>query len=127
MKRSAILRPAAITLLTLLASGMMTTVQAQQSRTGGEQAARSRAQQVSPERLASLFDITTLDADIRFLSHDLLEGRAPSGRGEAIAVEYIEARLRMAGARGPFDGGSYRQAVSLIKQRASSNMELADP
>jgi len=124
MKRSAILRPAAITLLTLLASGMMTTVQAQQSRTGGEQATRSRAQQVSPERLASLFDITTLDADIRFLSHDLLEGRAPSGRGEAIAVEYIEARLRMIGAEGPFEGGSFRQPVPLVKQRASSDMEL---
>lgn len=124
MKRSAILRPAAIMLLTLLASGMMTTVQAQQSRTGGEQAARSRAQQVSPERLASLFDITTLDADIRFLSHDLLEGRAPSGRGEAIAVEYIEARLRMIGAEGPFEGGSFRQPVPLVKQRASSDMEL---
>ncbi len=124
MKRSAILRPAAITLLTLLASGMMTTVQAQQSRTGGERAARLRTEQVSPERLASLFDITTLDADIRFLSHNLLEGRAPSGRGEAIAVEYIEARLRMIGAEGPFEGGSYRQPVPLVKQRASSDMEL---
>lgn len=124
MKRSAILRPAAIMLLTLLASGMMTTVQAQQSRTGGEWAARLRTEQVSPERLASLFDITTLDADIRFLSHDLLEGRAPSGRGEAIAVEYIEARLRMIGAEGPFEGGSFRQPVPLVKQRASSDMEL---
>lgn len=111
-------------LLTLLASGMMTTVQAQQSRTGGEWAARLRTEQVSPERLASLFDITTLDADIRFLSHDLLEGRAPSGRGEAIAVEYIEARLRMIGAEGPFEGGSFRQPVPLVKQRASSDMEL---
>lgn len=124
MKRSTMLRPAAITLLTLLASGTMTTVQAQQSRTSSEQAAGSRAQQVSPERLASLFDITALDADIRFLSHDLLEGRAPSGRGEAIAVEYIETRLRMIGAEGPFEGGSYRQPVPLVKQKASSDMEL---
>jgi Zn-dependent M28 family amino/carboxypeptidase len=75
-------------------------------------------------QMRQLFDVDALDADIRFLSHDLLEGRAPSGRGEAIAVEYIEARLRMAGATGPFEGGSFRQTVPLIKQRASSNMTL---
>jgi len=77
-----------------------------------------------PQMVERLLDMRTMDADIRFLSHDLLEGRAPSGRGEAIAIEYIEARLRMAGAEGAFDGGNFRQPVPLVKQRVSSGMQL---
>ncbi len=100
----------------------MADAQQRQARSREDVGQSGRA---GPERVRQLLDVNTFDADIRFLSHDLLEGRAPSGRGEAIAVEYIEARLRMAGARGPFEGGSFRQAVSLIRQRASSNMELA--
>ncbi|MFO7769688.1 MAG: M28 family peptidase [bacterium] len=71
-----------------------------------------------------LLDADTFEADLRFLSHDLLEGRAPASRGEALAAEYIEARLRMAGAEGFFEGGSYRQAVPLIMQRADPDMTL---
>ena len=85
---------------------------------------QQQAEQIQPQLIRCLLDTRVMDADIRFLSHDLLEGRAPSGRGEAIAVEYIEARLRMAGAEGAFADGSFRQAVPLIKQRASSDMEL---
>lgn len=113
-----------LTTLTLLIVCVPWMADAQQSQVRPREDVR-QSQRMNPDRVRQLFDVNTIDADIRFLSHDLLEGRAPSGRGEAIAVEYIEARLRMAGARGPFDGGSYRQAVSLIKQRASSNMELA--
>jgi len=87
-------------------------------------AMQEAAWQMRPQLIQRLLDTRVMDADIRFLSHDLLEGRAPSGRGEAIAVEYIEARLRMAGADGAFADGSFRQAVPLIKQRASSDMEL---
>ncbi len=129
MKRITMFKPATITLLTLIVSGTILTIHAQQQPARQQPARRDQAadpgtMQVSPERLARLFDITTMDADIRFLSHDLLEGRAPSGRGEAIAVEYIEARLRMIGAEGPFEGGSYRQPVPLVKQKASSDMKL---
>ena len=113
-----------LVILALLIVCVPRTADAQQRQMRSREAV-GQSGRLNPERVRQLFDVNTLDADIRFLSHDLLEGRAPSGRGEAIAVEYIEARLRMAGARGPFDGGSYRQAVPLIKQRASSSMELA--
>jgi len=73
---------------------------------------------------AGMLDVEDFQADLKFLSHDLLEGRAPAGRGEALAIEYIEARLRMAGAEGFFEGGSYRQAVPLIMQRADADMTL---
>jgi Zn-dependent M28 family amino/carboxypeptidase len=72
---------------------------------------------------AELLDTTRFDADLRFISSDLTEGRAPASLGEEITAEYLEARLRMAGAEGPFDG-SFRQAVPLVMQRASAQMEL---
>ncbi len=74
-------------------------------------------------RAAGFLDMNRFNADLRFLSSDLTEGRAPASRGEAITVEYLEARLRMAGAEGAFDG-SFRQAVPLVMQRASADMEL---
>ncbi len=125
MKNGFMLRSAAITVMTLLVIGTVMPVEARQQGSRQQERGDEQAQrQALPERLAGMFDMRAMDADIRFLSHDLLEGRAPSGRGEAIAVEYIEARLRMIGAEGPFPGGSYRQPVPLVKQKASSDMEL---
>jgi Zn-dependent M28 family amino/carboxypeptidase len=77
-----------------------------------------------PIPFARLLDTRTFEADLRFISDDLTEGRAPAGRGEAITVAYIEARLRMAGAEGAFPGGVYRQAVPLVRQKASPDMPL---
>lgn len=114
----------ATVVLMLLIDCYSATLLAQKPRAERRPVLQREARQIGPERLRQMLNTRALDADIRFLSHDLLEGRAPSGRGEAIAVEYIEARLRMAGAEGPFEGGSYRQPVPLIKQRASSDMEL---
>ena len=38
-----------------------------------------------------------IDAHLRFLSHDLLEGRAPATRGGRLAAEYIAAQLQAFG------------------------------
>lgn len=80
--------------------------------------------QMGPQAAEALLDTLTFQSDLKFLSSDLLEGRAPAGRGEAIAVSYIESRLHMAGAVGPFEGGSYRQAVPLVRQTADRDMPL---
>jgi hypothetical protein len=86
---------------------------------------RQRAGGMSTHQTAQrLLNMSAFEADLRFISSDLTEGRAPAGRGEAITVEYIEARLRMAGAEGAFEGGAFRQPVPLVVQRASSEMEL---
>lgn len=53
-----------------------------------------------------------IDGDLRFLSSDLLEGRAPATRGGELASEYIADRLRAAGVR-PGAGGSYFQSVPI--------------
>ena len=53
-----------------------------------------------------------IDAHIRFLSDDLLEGRALGGRGIETAALYQESRFREYGLEPAFDG-SYRQAFDL--------------
>jgi hypothetical protein len=54
----------------------------------------------------------TIDAHLRFLSHPLLEGRAPGTRGGDLAAEYVRAQFRRIGLR-PVDG-SYFQPVPLV-------------
>ncbi len=53
-----------------------------------------------------------IDADLRFLSSDLLEGRAPATRGGRLTAEYIAARLLAAGVE-PGVSGSYFQNVPI--------------
>jgi Zn-dependent M28 family amino/carboxypeptidase len=58
--------------------------------------------------------ITTgeIDADLRFLSSDLLEGRAPATRGGQLASGYIASQLEQAGVA-PGNNGSYLQSVPI--------------
>ena len=53
-----------------------------------------------------------IDGHLRFLSSDLLEGRAPATRGGRLAAEYIAAQLRIAGVE-PGVGKSYFQPVAI--------------
>src|SRR4051812_612970 len=58
--------------------------------------------------------ITTaeIDGHLRFLSSDLLEGRAPATRGGQLASEYIASQLCAAGVE-PGVNGSYFQRVPI--------------
>ncbi|HJR66635.1 MAG TPA: M28 family peptidase [Gemmatimonadaceae bacterium] len=53
-----------------------------------------------------------IDGHLRFLSSDLLEGRAPATRGGRLAAEYIAAQLRVFGVE-PGVNGSYFQKVPI--------------
>jgi Zn-dependent M28 family amino/carboxypeptidase len=53
-----------------------------------------------------------IDGHLRFLSSDLLEGRAPATRGGRLAAEYIASQLRAAGVE-PGASGSYLQEVPI--------------
>ena len=53
-----------------------------------------------------------IDGDLRFLSSDLLEGRAPATRGGRLAAEYIASQLRAAGVE-PAVNGSWFQNVPI--------------
>src|SRR5205809_7060572 len=54
-----------------------------------------------------------IDAHLRFLSSDLLEGRAPATRGGRIAEEYIAAQLKAFGLRPGVGDTSYFQRVQI--------------
>lgn len=64
-----------------------------------------------------------ISGHLRFLSHDLLEGRAPGERGDALAVHYLAAQLEAIGLKPgvPGKGGapaSFFQEVPLVKLAA---------
>src|SRR5687767_788863 len=58
--------------------------------------------------------ITTaeIDGHLRFLSSDLLEGRAPATRGGRLTAEYVASQLRAFGLRPGVDT-SYLQSVPI--------------
>ncbi len=53
-------------------------------------------------------------ADARFLSSDLLEGRAPGTRGEALAREYVASRFESMGLEPAAPGPSWYQPVEMV-------------
>ena len=53
-----------------------------------------------------------IDGHLRFLSSDLLEGRAPGTRGGRLTAEYIATQLRASGVE-PGVNGSYFQPVPI--------------
>ena len=61
-----------------------------------------------------------IDAHIRFLSSDLLEGRAPATRGGRVAEEYVASQLRVFGVRPGVGDSSYFQRVPIDVVRAEA-------
>jgi hypothetical protein len=60
-----------------------------------------------------------IDAHVRFLASDLLEGRAPATRGGRLAAEYIASQLRLFGVE-PGVNGSYFQEFPIEVVRAAA-------
>jgi Zn-dependent M28 family amino/carboxypeptidase len=74
----------------------------------GGVAAQTTARAGGTARIAT----NEIDGHLRFLSSDLLEGRAPATRGGRLAAEYIAAQLRQFGVQ-PGVSGSYFQSVPI--------------
>ncbi len=72
-------------------------------------ASASAQKSAPPPRITS----DEIDAHLRFLSSDLLEGRAPATRGGRIAEEYIAAQLRAFGVKPGVGDSSYFQRVPI--------------
>ncbi len=60
---------------------------------------------ISPERIR---------AHVRFLAHDLLEGRGTGQRGGDIAAEYIATQFALYGLKPAGDNGTYMQKVPMV-------------
>jgi len=59
-------------------------------------------------------DTAALDAHLRFLASELLEGRAPATRGGRLAAEYIAAQFQALGLEPAGANGRYFQPVALV-------------
>lgn len=59
-------------------------------------------------------DTAAMDAHLRFLASDLLEGRAPATRGGRLAAEYIAAQFQALGLKPAAANGGYFQPVALV-------------
>src|SRR5213594_2550775 len=59
-------------------------------------------------------DMTAMDAHLRFLASDLLEGRAPATRGGRLAAAYVAAQFQTLGLEPAGANGTYFQPVALI-------------
>src|SRR5712672_877639 len=68
-------------------------------------AAIGALQKVDPEHIR---------ANVRFLSHDLLEGRGTGQRGGDIAAEYIATQFALYGLKPDGDSGTYMQKVPMV-------------
>jgi Zn-dependent M28 family amino/carboxypeptidase len=68
-------------------------------------AAFAAMETINPERIR---------AHVRFLSHDLLEGRGTGQRGGDLAAEYIATQFALFGLKPAGDSGSYMQKVPMV-------------
>jgi Zn-dependent M28 family amino/carboxypeptidase len=66
-----------------------------------------------------------IEAHLRFLSHDLLEGRAPSTRGGQLAAEYLASQLAAVGFEPAGDNGTYFQNVPIVESVVDPSFTLA--
>jgi len=55
-----------------------------------------------------------IEVHVRFLSHDLLEGRGTGARGGDIAAQYIATQFALYGLKPAGDNGTYLQKVPLV-------------
>ena len=65
-----------------------------------------------------------LTAHLKFLSHDLLEGRAPSTRGGDLAAEYLAAQLALSGFEPGAADGTYFQQVAVVESVVDPSFTL---
>ena len=74
------------------------------------------AQQVPPAVQQSFDQLRgdAIRAHVKFLSSDLLEGRGPGTRGDALATSYIASQFESMGLQPAGDNGTYFQKVSLL-------------
>lgn len=60
-------------------------------------------------------DARRIEADVRFLADDLLEGREAATRGHEVAALYVAQRLRAIGLAPAGDDGGYYQRVPMLR------------
>ncbi|MEP6800825.1 MAG: M28 family peptidase [Acidobacteriota bacterium] len=101
--------------MSLLASLLILALPAAAARPQTPAAAPARSMFTPPEKAAAA-TITpeVIRAHTRFLASDLLEGRAPSTRGDRLSLEYVAAQMEAMGLAPAAPGGGWIQKVPLV-------------
>src|SRR6476659_9314909 len=81
-----------------------------------QNSSRPMAVHLSPAAIAAFqkIDAEHIRAHVRFLSHDLLEGRGTGERGGDIAAQYIATQFALYGLKPAGDNGTYMQKVPMV-------------
>ncbi|HEX9941260.1 MAG TPA: M28 family metallopeptidase [Thermoanaerobaculia bacterium] len=66
------------------------------------------------EKAAKAIDRASLEAPIRFLADDLLEGRGPASRGDELARLYLASTLEFLGFQPGAPGGGWQQPFDIV-------------
>ena len=106
----------------MVAAGLLLAVNLySQEKTSQEKPTKPRAESrlsshLPPAAVAAMQSIRpdNIETHVRFLSHDLLEGRGTGQRGGDIAAEYIAAQFALDGLKPAGDNGSYLQKVPMV-------------
>src|SRR5579862_5819179 len=64
-------------------------------------------------------------AHVKFLSSDLLEGRAPGSRGGDLAVDYMATQYALLGLKPAGDKGTYFQKFTLVGVEPQPDAQLS--
>jgi len=92
--------------------GLLPLMLAATAALGLAQAARASSPPTAAQLVRSAAGI---EADVRFLADDLLEGREAGTRGYDLAALYVATRFRQLGLEPAGDDGSYFQRVPLLR------------
>lgn len=90
----------------------------------------SACQEQAPASRSSAAAQRAIEADIRFLADDLLEGRDTGSRGHEIAARYVAAQFQAMGLAPAGDDGTYFQKLDLlqaVRVREQARFELIAP
>jgi Zn-dependent M28 family amino/carboxypeptidase len=82
---------------------------------------------LSPTQAAAAqsIDAERIRAHVRFLAHDLLEGRGTGTRGGDIAAQYIATQFALLGLKPAGDDGTFMQKVRFIGSHTESGTTLS--
>jgi Zn-dependent M28 family amino/carboxypeptidase len=86
---------------------------------GKAAAASSLPMPAGAERAAKAIDRGSLEAPIRYLADDLLEGRGPASRGDQLARLYLQTSLETLGFQPGGPGGAWQQPFDVVGVAAS--------
>src|ERR1700732_433316 len=87
-----------------------------QEKTPKPRAEKHFGSHLPPAAIAAMQSIRpdNIETHVRFLSHDLLEGRGTGQRGGDIAAEYIAAQFALYGLKPAGENGTYLQKVPMV-------------